>query len=64
MVKITKERSEVLKDALGYTIVYYSKEDQCWLAHCKSLDIMTHGDNETHAWEMIREAIELYLGFD
>lgn len=35
-----------------------------WTAHCLDWDLVTQGDSEEHAWEMLREAVEMVVAND
>ena len=44
-----------------HTVVFKSGDSENWVAVCLEYDVVTQGDSETNAVEMIREAVELYL---
>ena len=44
-----------------HAIIYKDGESDQWVATCLEYDVATQGDNEEHAREMIKEAVELYL---
>ena len=44
-----------------HAVVFKSGETDNWVAVCLEYDVVTQGDSESHAVEMIREAVELYL---
>ncbi len=42
-------------------VVYKDAHSNQWVAICLEYDVATQGDNEEHAVEMLKEAVELYL---
>jgi predicted RNase H-like HicB family nuclease len=44
-----------------HAVIYKDAESDQWLAVCLELDVVTQGDSEEHAKEMIKEAVELQL---
>jgi predicted RNase H-like HicB family nuclease len=44
-----------------HVVVYKDAESDQWVAQCLEYDVATQGDNESHALEMIREAVELHI---
>jgi predicted RNase H-like HicB family nuclease len=44
-----------------HTVVFKSGDSENWVAICLEYDVVTEGDTEAHAIEMIREAVELHL---
>ena len=43
-----------------YTVLAFS-EDDAWVAYVPALNIATQGDDRDHAFQMAREAMELWL---
>ena len=41
--------------------VYEDADSDQWVAVCLEYNVMSQGDSEEHALDMIREAVELYL---
>ena len=44
-----------------HAVVFKDAESDQWVAVCLELNVVTQGDSEEHAKDMIREAIELRL---
>jgi predicted RNase H-like HicB family nuclease len=44
-----------------HAVVFKSGDTENWVAICLEYDVVTQGESEAHAVEMIREAVELYL---
>ena len=44
-----------------HAIIYKDADSDQWVAVCLEYDVVTQGDNEEHAKEMIKEAVELHL---
>ena len=44
-----------------HAAVFKDAESDQWVAVCLEFDVVTQGDSEQHARDMIREAVELYL---
>jgi len=44
-----------------HVVIYKDNESEQWVASCLEYDVATHGDNEEHAIQMIKEAVELHI---
>lgn len=44
-----------------HAVIYKDAESDQWVATCLEYDVTTQGDDEEHAKQMIKEAVELYL---
>jgi predicted RNase H-like HicB family nuclease len=44
-----------------HVVIYKDNESNAYVAFCLEYDVSTQGDNEEHALEMIREAVELHI---
>jgi predicted RNase H-like HicB family nuclease len=44
-----------------HAVIFKSGDSENWVAICLEYDVVTQGDSEAHAIEMIREAVELHL---
>jgi len=44
-----------------HAVIYKDAESDQWVATCLEYDVTTQGDDEKHAKQMIKEAVELYL---
>jgi predicted RNase H-like HicB family nuclease len=44
-----------------HVVIYKDAESDQWVAQCLEYDVTTQGDNESHALDMIREAVEIYI---
>ena len=44
-----------------HAAVFKDAESDQWVAVCLEIDVVTQGNSEEHALEMIREAVELHL---
>ena len=45
-----------------HAVIYKDAGSDQWVAVCLEYDVVTQGDSEAHAKEMLREAVELRLG--
>ena len=44
-----------------HAVVFKDADSDQWVAVCLELNVVTQGDSEEHAKNMIREAVELHL---
>ena len=44
-----------------HVVIYKDPESEQWVALCLEYDVATHGDNEEHAIQMIKEAVGLHI---
>ena len=44
-----------------HAVIYKDAQSDQWVAVCLEYDVVTQGDSEEHALEMIKEAVELHL---
>lgn len=44
-----------------HAVVFKDAESDQWVAVCLELNVVTQGDSEEHAKNMIKEAVELHL---
>ena len=44
-----------------HAVIYKDAQSSQWVALCVEYDIASAGDSETHAIEMLQEAVELHL---
>jgi predicted RNase H-like HicB family nuclease len=44
-----------------HAVVFKDADSDQWVAVCLEYDVTTQGDNEEHAKEMLKEAVQLYL---
>jgi predicted RNase H-like HicB family nuclease len=50
-----------VKNQTIHAVIFKDAEGDQWVAVCLELNVVTHGDSEEHAKEMIKEAVELHL---
>lgn len=44
-----------------HAVIFKDAESDQWVAMCVEYDVVTQGNSEEHALEMIREAVELHI---
>jgi predicted RNase H-like HicB family nuclease len=45
-----------------HAVIFKDAGSDQWVAMCLEYDVVTQADNASHAREMIKEAVDLYLG--
>jgi len=50
-----------MSEQVVHAVIFKDAESDQWVAVCLEYDVVTQGDSEEHAKEMIREAVELHV---
>jgi predicted RNase H-like HicB family nuclease len=51
----------MMDEKVLHAVIFQDGESEDWVAMCLELDVVTQGDSEEHAKEMLKEAVELHL---